>query len=95
MIQGRELREGGGREGERSTLPAVALRPLKARAPAGAIGLAVGLSLIALPPAAAAQTVATIAPSFAPDLPGARTSVTFAASFAGARARCPHRCARR
>ncbi len=36
-----------------------------------------------LPPAASAQTVATIEPSFVPDHPGARTSATFAASFAG------------
>jgi hypothetical protein len=32
-----------------------------------------------LPPAASAQTVATIEPTFAPDRPGAQTSVTFAA----------------
>jgi hypothetical protein len=62
----------------------VAFRPLRLGAPAAAaVGFAVALSLIVSPPAASAQTVATITPSFAPDLPGARTSVTFAASFTG------------
>lgn len=61
----------------------MAFRPLRVGALAAAVGFAVALSLIASPPAASAQTMATITPSFAPDLPGARTSVTFAASFAG------------
>jgi hypothetical protein len=37
------------------------------------------LAWAVLPPAAAAQTVATIEPAFAPDRPGAQISVTFAA----------------
>jgi len=41
--------------------------------------LAAMLAWVVLAPVASAQTVATIEPSFAPDRPGAQTSVTFAA----------------
>ncbi len=67
----------------------MAFRPPRVGALAAAAGFAVALSSIASPPAASAQTVATIAPSFAPDLSGARTSVTFAASFTGAAGALP------
>jgi hypothetical protein len=61
----------------------MAFHTLRTAALAAAAGFAVVLSFIALPSGASAQTVATIEPSFAPDLPGARTSITFAASFSG------------
>ena len=61
----------------------MAFHTLRIGALAAVVGFAAALSFIVLPSPASAQTIATIAPSFAPDLPGARTSVTFAASFSG------------